>query len=109
MTNGGGETLAYRDGVEVDENQAGWHNQVGHQGQRSQVFQVGGEHQQDDGGQEAEHVEAGVEARHHDLRLVGVVHVAVEGGGVGCFHHLVKRQEERTHTLFNIRGSFNGF
>lgn len=78
----------YRERVEVDEDQAGRHDQVGHQREGSQVPQVGGEHQQDEGGQEAEHVETGVEARHQHLGLVGAVDLTVEGGGVGGFHHL---------------------
>lgn len=82
----------YRDRVEVDEDQAGGHDQVCHQRERSQVLQVGGENQQDNGGQEAEHVETGVKARHKHLGLVGVVHLAAEGGGVGCFYHLVKEE-----------------
>lgn len=79
--------------VEVDENQAGRHDQVGHQGQRRQVLQVGREDEQDEGGQEAEHVEARVEALDQHLRLVGQVGVAVEGGGVGRLHHLFRGNE----------------
>lgn len=87
------EPAVYRERVEVDEHQAGGHDKVCHQGEGGQVLQVGGEDQQDDGGQEAEHVEAGVEARHQHLGLVGVVHLAAEGGSVGCFDHLRERIE----------------
>lgn len=88
---------AHHEGVEVDEDQAGSHDQVRHQREGHQVLQVGGENQQDEGGQEAEHVETGVEARHQDLGLVGVVGVAVEGGGVGHFNHLVKEESRFEH------------
>ena len=90
--------FVYHDRVEVDEDQAGGHDQVCHQREWSQVLQVGGEHQQDEGGQEAEHVEAGVEAGHQHLGLVGVVDVAAEGGGVGCFYHLVRAGVEERNT-----------
>lgn len=86
----------HHEGVEVDEDQAGRHDQVRHQREGGQVLQVGREDQQDEGGQEAERVETGVEARHQDLGLVGEVGVAAEGGGVGGFDHLV---EERSHMV----------
>lgn len=92
----------HHDGVEVDEEQAGRHDQVRHQRQGGQVLQVGREHQQDDGGQEAEHVETGVEARHQDLGLVGEVGVAAEGGGVGGFDHLA---EEKSHMVSRCKTS----
>lgn len=85
---------AYRERVEIDEHQADGHHDVCQQGEGSQVSQVRREDQQDDGRQEAQHVEAGVKAGHQDVGLVGVVHVAVEGGGVGCFHHLTEAEEE---------------
>lgn len=88
----------YRQRVEVDEDQAGGHGQVGQQGEGGQELQVGDQDQQDDEGQEAEHVEAGVEAGNQDLRLVGVVHVAVPRGGVGCFHHLRREGGEPIRT-----------
>lgn len=99
-----GRSGSHHKRVEVDEDQAGSHDQVRHQREGRQVLQVGGENQQDEGGQEAEHVEAGVEARHQDLRLVGVVGVAVEGGGVGRFHHLGKgeSQFERVRELTRL-------
>lgn len=78
----------YRQRVVVDEDQTGGHGHVCQQREGGQEFQVGDQDQQDDEGQEAEHVEAGVEAGDQDRRLVGVVGVAVPGGGVGCFHHL---------------------
>lgn len=84
----------YREWVEVDEDQAGGHDQVSHQREGSQVPQVADENQQNEERQEAEHVETGVEARHEDLGLVGVVHDAAEGGGVGCFYHLVMAEEK---------------
>lgn len=86
LNNGG----VYRERVEVDEDQAGAHDHVSHQGEGSQVPQVADEDQQNEERQEAEHVETGVKARHQDLCLVGVVNGAAEGGGVGCFYHLVK-------------------
>lgn len=88
------KSAVYHERVEVDEDQAGRHDQVRNQREGSQVLQVGGEDQQDEGRQEAEHVETGVEARHQHLCLVGVVHVAVEGGGVSCFYHLMMAEVE---------------
>lgn len=87
----------YHEGVDVDEHQTNRHEHVCHQREGSQVLQVGDENQQDEGRQEAEHVEAGVEARNQDVRLVGVVQPAADGGGVGCFHHL--RWEDKSVTF----------
>lgn len=100
-----GRSGSHHERVDVDEDQAGSHDQVRHQREGRQILQVGGENQQDEGGQEAEHVEAGVEARHQDLRLVGVVGVAVEGGGVGRFHHLGKEESqfERVKDLTRLK------
>lgn len=83
----------YHKGVEVDEDQASAHDQVGYQRQRSQVFQVGSKDQEDEERKEAEHVETGVETWHQDVCLVSAVHVTVERGSVGCFDHLVEVEE----------------
>lgn len=84
----------HRDGVEVDESQAGGHHHVGHQREGSQELQVGCEDQQDEGGQEEKHVDAGVEAGRRDLGLVGVVYLAADGGGVCRLHHLKKEEHQ---------------
>lgn len=84
----------YRDGVEVDEDQAGGHDQVGDERERRQVLKVGRKDQKDEGGQEAEHVDAWVEAGHQHLCLVATVYLAVEGGGVGCLNHLPGRKNK---------------
>ena len=80
--------VRYREGVVVDEHQAAGHHQVGEQREGRHVLQVGREDEEDEEGQEEEHVDAGVEAGAPQRRLVGQVHVAVPGGGVGRLHHL---------------------
>lgn len=87
----------HHEGVEVDEDQAGSHHQVCYQWERSKVLQVGCEDQQNEGGQEAEHIEPGVKAVHQDLGLIGLVNMAVKGGGVGRLHHLVREENSFVH------------
>ena len=87
--------VCYREGVVVDQDQAAAHHQVGQQREGRHVLEVGGEDEEDEGGQEEEHVDARVKAIPRQRRLVGVVHLAVPGGGVGCLHHLSEWRRSR--------------
>ena len=75
----------YREGVEVDEHQAGTHGHVGYEGKWCQVREITDENQQDESRQEAEHVETRIKARDNHCRLVGI---AVHGCPISSLYNL---------------------